>query len=156
MVVVEPCRERPAPHHVSHGEIHEDNEKACRGDQPVFESRCLVVFECFFSLGHGNLFFVGSFEWGAVACLLYGSDDIVGWGSSFHPHRICQKADGTGCDSRNFWYSLFYTGWAGSAAHAGDVILFHYGTSLWNTERISFQEAWRLVRCKDHANKEDQ
>ena len=62
VVVVEPCRERPAPHHVSHGEIHEDNEKACRGDQPVFESRCLVVFECFFSLGHGNLFFVGSFE----------------------------------------------------------------------------------------------
>ncbi len=52
--------------------------KPVGGDQSAFENRCLVVLECFFSLGYGNLFFVGSFEGGAVACLLYGSDNIVG------------------------------------------------------------------------------
>ena len=37
VVAVKPAGQRPAPHHVPHGEIHQHQQKADRGDEPPFQ-----------------------------------------------------------------------------------------------------------------------
>ena len=46
MIIIKPCRKRPAPHHMSHGKIHQHKQKAYRCDQPLFQCRCFMVFQC--------------------------------------------------------------------------------------------------------------
>ena len=46
MIIIKPCRKRPAPHHMSHGKIHQHKQKAYRCDQPSFQCRCFMVFQC--------------------------------------------------------------------------------------------------------------
>ena len=46
-------RQRPAPHHGAHGEIHEHYEEADGRDQAALEHRRLVVLQGGFRLGHG-------------------------------------------------------------------------------------------------------
>ena len=125
MVVIKPCRQRPAPHHMSHGEVHQHEQKSDGSDQTMLEDRCLVILEGFFGFRYGNLFPIGSLEGCAVTCLFYGIDNIMGGSRSFHTHGVRQKADRAGCDSRYLGYSLLHTGAAGSATHTGDVVLFH-------------------------------
>ena len=55
VVVIKPCRQRPSPHHVAHGEVHQYKQKSDRSDQTTFENRCLVIFESFLCFRHGNL-----------------------------------------------------------------------------------------------------
>ena len=45
MVSIEKFRKRPVPHHMPHGEIHEDQEKTDGGDKSFFQDRSLMVFQ---------------------------------------------------------------------------------------------------------------
>ena len=40
-------RNRPAPHHMPHGEIHENNEDDDRGNQPLHHLRCFRILQGF-------------------------------------------------------------------------------------------------------------
>ena len=46
VVAVEPVGQGPAPHHVAHGEVHQHQQEAQRGDEAALELRCLVVGQC--------------------------------------------------------------------------------------------------------------
>ena len=51
VVVRHHCRERPAPHHMSHRKIHKYDQKYDRRDQAFSKDRRLMVAECFLRLG---------------------------------------------------------------------------------------------------------
>ena len=126
MVVIEPRRERPAPHHMSHGKVHKYQQKSDGSNQAASENRCLMIRKSLLCFRHGNLFFAGSLKRCTVASLFYRLDNVMGGGISLNSHGVCQKTDGAGCDSRHPGYSLLHPGTAGSTAHPGDVVLFHY------------------------------
>ncbi len=46
VVAVEPVGEGPAPHHVAHGEVHQNQQEAQRGDEAALELRRLMVGQC--------------------------------------------------------------------------------------------------------------
>ena len=41
-------RQRPSPHHMAHGEIHERNQKKNGAQQTAFHDRCFLVFQHLF------------------------------------------------------------------------------------------------------------
>ena len=43
MVVIVEGGQRPAPHHMTHGEVHQHNQKAQRPDEPPLEGRRIVI-----------------------------------------------------------------------------------------------------------------
>ena len=45
MVAVEKAGQRPVPHHVSHGNIHQNRQESHRGDQTLFQHRGIVIFQ---------------------------------------------------------------------------------------------------------------
>lgn len=63
---------------MSHGEVHQHEQKSDGSDQTTLEDRCLVILEGFFGFRYGNLFLIGSLEGCAVTCLFYGIDNIMG------------------------------------------------------------------------------
>ena len=117
---------RPAPHHMAHGKIHEDNEKACGTEQPFFQygsfmvSQHIFVFRC-----PGRSMIRYALFRCAVSCLLYRGYDSLWICVSFYAHGICQKAHGTGSNAGDVIHGFFHPGAAGRAAHAGYGILFH-------------------------------
>ena len=44
MISFQECRNRPVPHHMSHGEIHQRDQETQRSDQPSLHLRRLPVF----------------------------------------------------------------------------------------------------------------
>ena len=149
VVVVKPGRERPSPHHVSHGEVHQYQQKSYRCNKAAFQNGGLMILQGFFCLGHGDLLLiVGSFEGGSISCLFYSCDDIMGGGGSFYSHGVGQKADRAGGDARYFGNSLLYPGAACRTAHPGDVVLFHYEFSfLLIISAVSWSGNNRDVSC---------
>ena len=146
VIPVEPGRQGPAPHHVSHREIHQDHQKSQRRNQPPPELGGLVVGQgvqgCIGRRGRGG---PGLFGAGAVARLLDRLNDGGGGGGTLHPHGIGQQAHRTGRDPRHLADRLFNPGAACRAAHPGDVVLFHdsslgaaaYFISRWTTRTSS-------------------
>ena len=129
VVAVEPVGERPAPHHVPHGKVHQNDEKDQRGDEPLFQLRGLVVGQCV-KAGTGvrrSGSAAGSGA-GTVARILYRLDDGGGAGGALHAHGVCQQTDRAACDAGNSVHGLFHPCRAGCAAHAGNIVLFHNRT----------------------------
>ena len=131
VVAVKPAGQRPAPHHVSHGKVHQHQQKAQRGDKPPFQFGRFVVSQrvqlCAGAGGCGGLFGACT-----VTCLLHGADNGGILCGALHAHGVCQQAYRTAGDARHALYGLFYPGRAGRAAHAGNVELFHCYFSLWS------------------------
>ena len=125
MIVFKPLRHRPAPHHMSHGKIHENQKKAHRGDQSFFQNGNFVIRKSFRSLGCRGLLTVSPFRGGSVTGLLNSLYNILRGGASFHSHGIGEQADRAGGYPGNVGYSFFYPGAAGRTAHSCYLILFH-------------------------------
>ena len=123
VVLREKSWNRPAPHHVAHGEIHQNRQKAHRPQQPPLEGWCLMVLERLLRLGGGRL--CRALFRGTVAGLLHRLDNGLRRGSALHAHGVGQKAHGTGSHARHLGHSLFHPSAASRAAHTRDVILFH-------------------------------
>ena len=129
MIVIEEGRKRPSPHHVTHGKVHENEQKPQGGKQPFFEYRRFMIPQGFLlfldagaaaSGGTG-----GSFSGSAIACVRDGTDDRFRGGSSFNPHGIGQKAHTAGGDAGDLGNGLLHPGLTGGTAHTGYCILFH-------------------------------
>ena len=131
VVAVKPAGQRPAPHHVSHGKIHQYQQKAQRGDEPPFQLGRFVVSQrvqlCAGTGGCGGLFGACT-----VTGLLHGTDNGGIFCCAFHAHGVGQQAYRTAGDARHALYGLFHPGRAGRAAHAGNIELFHCYFSLWS------------------------
>ena len=59
VVAVKPFRQRPSPHHMSHGKVHQHQQKSYGCDEAPFQNRGLMIFQRFFRCRHGD-FFSGS------------------------------------------------------------------------------------------------
>ena len=114
---------------MSHGKIHEDQQKSRRQDQTFPERRRFGIPQCFllcrklFGLAHSGFLFrilLGS----PVPCIFNSLYDGLRRSRSFYAHAVGEQADADGCDSLNLCYRLFDSGLAGSAAHAGYCVLF--------------------------------
>ena len=131
VVAVKPAGQRPAPHHVPHGKVHQHQQKAQRGDEPPFQLGRFVVSQrvqlCAGAGGCGSLFGACT-----VTGLLHGVDNGGILSGAFYAHGVGQQAYRTAGDARHALYGLFYPGRAGRAAHAGNVELFHCYFSLWS------------------------
>ena len=144
MVAIEPVGERPAPHHVPHGKVHQHRQEEKGGNEPLFQFGGLVV---------GQSVEVGAGVWGgggparlgagAIACILHRLDDGGSTRGALHAHGVGEQAHRTARDAGHGVYGLFHPCRAGRAAHAGNVVLFHSLHSLrWVSlsEKGSFHE----------------
>ena len=48
MIIIKERRQRPAPHHVPHRNIHKNDQKAEGRNQPLFKHGDFTVFQCFY------------------------------------------------------------------------------------------------------------
>ena len=126
VVAVKPVGERPAPHHVPHGKVHQHRQEEKGGDEPLFQFGGLVVGQGI-EVGAGVRGGGGPacFRAGAIACILHRLDDGGGTRGALHAHRVGEQAHRAARDAGHGVYGLFHPGRAGRAAHAGNVVLFH-------------------------------
>ena len=130
MVAVKKGGQRPAPHHVAHGEVHQHQQEAQGRDETALERRGLPVPQGRPGLRRGGCPTVTPGRpllGGAVARALHRSDDGLGGGGSLHSHGVGEQAHGAGGDAGDFGHGFFHPGAAGGAAHARYVVLFHTG-----------------------------
>ena len=122
-------RQRPAPHHGAHGEIHEHYEEADGRDQAALEHRGLVVLKGGFGLGHGarGALFLGARALfaRAVARVHDGLDYVRAGGRALNAHGVRQQADRAARDARDGVHGLLDSGTACRAAHTCYSILLH-------------------------------
>ena len=128
VVAVKPLRQRPIPHHMPHGEVHQHQQEDHGGDQPLFQLRRFVVGQRVLCGARGLRF--RTLARCAVARVLHRADDRLRRGRSLHAHRIGQQAHRAGGDARHLGNRLFHTGAARRAAHARYIILFHIASPI--------------------------
>ena len=120
--VFQKVRDRPAPHGMPHGHIHEGEQEDHTHNEPQtdpFPLPCVI-------LGRGSRF--GFLDRGCpVTCLLNGLADGLrcGGGREFHPHGVGQQAHRHGLHPGQGRNHLLHPGRAGGAAHARYVESFH-------------------------------
>ena len=135
VVAAKPAWQRPAPHHVAHREIHQNEQKCDRGDQPLFKMRRLPVLQRACVRRRSGLL---PAHRRAVARVLDGFDDGGRLRRTLDAHRVCEQTHGAGCNARHLFDRLFHTGAASGAVHAGHGILLHENPSLGANYFISF------------------
>ena len=122
-------RQRPAPHHGAHGEIHEHYEEADRRDQAALQHRRLVVLQGGFRLGDGAgraLFCAARALFArAVARIHNGLYYVRAGGSALNAHGIRQQADRAARHARDGVHGLLDPCTACRAAHTCYSILLH-------------------------------
>ena len=91
MVAVIKLRQRPAPHHVAHGKIHQHEQKAQRPEKSAPQLRRLVVGERVRVRGAGAR--LRALDRCAVARGLHRVDDGLIRCRALHPHGVGQQAD---------------------------------------------------------------
>ena len=114
---------RPAPHGVTHGDVHQHGQQAQRGKEPLFQPWGLMVGEGV--LLCGNALLRRAPEGSAVTGFFHGGNDFCACNAALHGHGVGQKIDRAGAYPRQRAHGLFHPGAAGGAAHACDVILLH-------------------------------
>ena len=77
--------QRPAPHHVTHGEVHQHDQEAQRPAQAAFELRGFVVFEGFLRGGCALLAF-RALDACAIARILHCADNFAVRRRAFDAH----------------------------------------------------------------------
>ena len=147
MVVFKKGRQGPVPHHMSHGKIHQDQQKSHRSQQPFLQDRRCPVPQ-------GFLFFrnpcrqtapfpgiAGAPDPGAIAGIFHSRNNLFRGSSPFYAHGIGQQTDTAVRHARYLPHRFFNTGLAGSAAHARYCILFHL-SSLFSDRKNLISSIW--------------
>ena len=126
MVAVKPVGQRPAPHHVAHGKVHQYQQKAQRSNQPPLELGRLVVGQRV-QVGAGGAGggSTGRLGAGTVTGFLHGLNDRRAGCGALYAHGVGQQAHRTAGHTRYLFYGLFHPGRAGRAAHTRYIVLFH-------------------------------
>ncbi len=127
VVVFEKIRQRPAPHHMPHGDVHEHSQKADGRDETLFELWSFAVFQGIFCSNVGACAILCRTFFGrAVAGIFHGLDDTFRRSRALNAHGVREQADRAGRNARHLADRFFHTGAARRAAHTRDVILFHF------------------------------
>ena len=129
VVAVIKLRQRPAPHHVAHGKVHQHEQKAQRPEESAPQLRRLVVSQRV-SAGGGACALLRALDRCAVARGLHRVDDGLVRRRALHPHGVGQQADRARRHARHVRHRLFHARRAGRAAHAGDMVLLQSGSSF--------------------------
>ena len=109
MIVLEPGGQRPVPHHMPHGEIHQYDKKTDGCDQAPLQNRSLMIRRASSAAAEEeDVSFAAPFNGSAIARLFHSGDDLLGRSGSLHAHGVGQKADGTGSNSRNMGNGFFH------------------------------------------------
>ena len=124
MVPVKPMGQRPVPHHMPHGEIHQHQQQCHRGDEPAADPGGFRIPKGI--LGHSIL--LCPLEGCAVASRLHCCDHRIRGGSALHPHGIGQQIHRTAFHARHGGYRTLHPGAACGTAHARYLILLHFGS----------------------------
>ena len=144
VIALQTCRKRPSPHHMSHGQIHQDNQKSYRGNQPPLELRCLPVGQ---HIGiRRRTLMLRAFPRGAVSCRFHRRDNLLRRCRTLHTHGIGQQTDRTGGHAGHLGYRLLHPRAACGTAHTGHGILLHIEPSFIS----SIFEAPRAGRQSPH------
>ena len=106
MVLSQKFRQRPVPHHMSHGYIHQRNQETKGSDQSFFENGRLPVLQHILPSGCRICFLLSGclrFRRSSVSCFFHCRYDSFRAGVSLHTHGIGQKTHRTGCHPRVLW-----------------------------------------------------
>ena len=103
-------RQRPAPHHVAHGEVHQHDQKADRGDEAVLQLRRFMVLQRLECLGRPGGRRLRALALCAIARLRHGGDN-GGFVAPF-PQRPWSSSAGSHCTTSHPapWRLLFPRG----------------------------------------------
>ena len=127
--VREQVRHRPAPHHVPHREVHEEQGQRHRPHEPAKEIRGLGVLQHLFGVREGAVprCFVrrAAQRRGAVPGVRHRFFDGGGARVALHRHGIGQERDRDRVDARHALHRLFHPRHTGGAAHSCHFVLFH-------------------------------
>ena len=129
VVAVIKLRQRPAPHHVAHGKVHQHEQKTQRPEESAPQLRRLVVGQRV-GAGGGACALLRALDRRAVARGLHRVDDGLVGRRALHPHGVGQQADRARRHARHVRHRLFHARRAGRAAHAGDMVLLQSGSSF--------------------------
>ena len=120
-IVVHGKRNRPLPHDVPHGHIHERHEQNERSDKTLYKVRRFRIFEsCAFGRRRNRSARIASIKGRAVARLIdCGADRVRACrGRKIDVHRIRQKAHRNAFDAGNGCHRFFDMCAARGARHA--------------------------------------
>ena len=127
--VREKVRHRPAPHHVPHREVHEEQGQRHRPHEPAKEFRGLGVLQHLLRVREGAVprCFVrrAAQRRGAVPGVRHRFFDGGGARVALHRHGIGQERDRDRVDARHALHRLFHPRHTGGAAHSCHFVLFH-------------------------------
>ena len=132
MVSLVEGRQRPAPHHVPHGKVHQHRQKQQGPEQALFQRQGLMVGQQILARvcrRRRPLFRR------AIAAGLNGLDDLLGGGAPLHAHGVGQQTDRAGGHPGHLGDSFLDAGAAGGAAHSCHAELFHRITPFLGRDR---------------------
>ena len=129
VVMFKISRQRPSPHIMSHGDVHQHRQEAHRQNQAALQLRCLPVLQRLFLRGEGPgsapvILLCGFLRRCAVARVLHSADDLFPAGRSLHAHGVGQEAHAACRYTGHFGNCFFHPGLAGRTAHPCYDVLF--------------------------------
>ena len=133
MIVLKPYRQRPVPHVMAHGDVHQHQQEADRQRQAALQFRSLMILKSLFlrrETAASSLLFRRALQAGAVAGLFHRADDRFIRYGTFNAHGVGQEADTACADTGHAGNGLFHPGLTCCTAHAGYNILLQSVSSF--------------------------
>ena len=124
VVPLEPGGDGPAPHMMAHGEVHQDQQKAQRPQEPPLQHWRLPILQRLLLGGMVHLLRRALLP-AAVARRLHSLDDLLRGHVPLHAHGVGEQAHRAGGDPLDPVHGLLHPGAAGRAAHARHIVLLH-------------------------------
>ena len=128
VVAVKPAWQRPAPHHMAHREIHQNEQKCGRGDQPLFKMRRLPVLQR--ALRPPQERPPARAQTRRSPASLTALMTAAGSAVPSTPIEFVSRLTAQDVTPGTFLTAFFHTGAASGAVHAGHGILLHENPSL--------------------------
>ena len=125
MVARQEARQRPAPHHMAHGGVHQHEQKSDRRDKAALQLRRFMVLQRLECIGRPGGRRLRALALCAIARLRYSGDNRGLVCRSLNGHGVRQQAHTARRHTRHLGDCFFHAGTAGRAAHSGHLILFH-------------------------------
>ena len=121
-------RQRPPPHHVAHGNVHQHQQEAQRPHKPPAQHGRIMVGQRItrrlLCLGFSAL------DGRAVACLGHRADHLRFAGRTLHAHGVGQQRHGYPRHARHLADGLLHSRRAGRTGHTGHIVLLHHSYNL--------------------------
>ena len=125
MISLHERRYGPVPHHMAHGEIHQNQQESQGPQQTALQYRRFLIPQGFLRLRRAGDCLCPALCRRAVACCLDRRYDFSLRRAALYPHGVCQQAYGTRRYPRHLPYRFLHPGTARRAAHPCYIVLLH-------------------------------